>query len=169
MTVVNVSTSTYTRTHTAVFVADKLRTLIRILIVEYGLSTEKLLDAWNDWVSEAAQAWLISGHLNEVVVEFYKPGSDSAVARWDFPIAYDGDSDDEDLWVDKAFFRTSVLKAKRPPANCTYRIVLIVASGAPKVYGVSDTTLRSVAQLTARTQGTVLSTRDIMASVRTYQ
>lgn len=169
MSVVNVSTSTYTRTHTAAFVADKLRTLLRVLVTEYGMSPEKLLDSWNDWANEAAQTWLISGHLTQVMIEFYRPESEDAIARWDFPISYDGDEDDDELWVDRAFLRSSIEKAKRPPSDCTYRIVLLHAPGAPDIPGMSSATMRSISNLTGRTQGTVMSTPDIMASVRTYQ
>ncbi|QSR22032.1 hypothetical protein [Hyphomonas sp. KY3] len=168
MSFVSVSTSTYTRTHTAAFVSDKLRALLRRLVRDYGFNPEKLLNSWTDWVDEAARTWLVSGHLEKVVIEFYKPGSDYAEARWDFPIAYDGDADDQDLWVDYAFFENSIAKGKRPPSGCTYRILLVPGYGAPNVPGLSTVQLKSVTHLTARTQGTVMSTPDIMASVRTY-
>jgi len=169
MTAVSVSTSTYTRTHTAAFVSDKLRNLIKILVRDYGLCPEKVLDSWNGWVDEAARIWLISGHLKAVIVEFYEPGSDYAAARWDFPISYDGDEDDEDLWVDRNFFKDTVSKAKTPPANCNYQIYLTTSPGEPHVRGVGSTKLRSTIGLTARRQGTVISTRDIMATAKVYQ
>ena len=169
MTSVSVSTSTYTRTHTAAFVSDKLRTLLKMLVRDYGLNPEKVVDSWNDWVDEAARTWLISGHLTAVVMEFYKPGSDFAAARWDFPISYDGDEDDEDLWVDRHFFRETISKAKAPPSNCNYRIILKAKPGKPYVPGVGSTSLRSTDGLTARRQGTVISTRDIVATAKVYQ
>ena len=168
MSFVSVSTSTYTRTHTAAFVSDKLRAILRRLVRDYGLSPEELQKSWNDWVDEAARTWLISGHLDAVIIEFYKPGSGRAEARWDFPIAYDGDPEDQDLWVDYGFFENSISKGKRPPAGCIYKIVLATKSGAPDVPGLGPATMKSITHLTARTQGTVLSTPDIMASVRTY-
>ena len=167
MSHVSVSSSTYTRTQTAVFVSDKMRTLLKWLVREYGLNPEKLLDAWEDWVDLAVRTWLISGDLNNITIEFYKPGSDSAVGRWDFPIRYDGCNDDDDLWVDRPFFKDTIAKTN-PPSDCDYRIVLNAKAGRPDVPGVGSTTLRSTNHLKSREQGTVISTRDIMASARIY-
>ena len=163
-----VAVHAYARTHTSVYVSDKLRNLIKVLIRSYGLDPQKVVDAWSDWVDRAARTWLASGHLNSIVVEFYWPASDIAVARWDFPIRYDGNGADE-MWVDRLFFDDSIAKAKAPPAGCAYRIVLMTDPGRPDVEGVSSTTLRSINGLVAREVGTVIATPDIMASARYYR
>src|SRR3990172_6003528 len=118
-----VSVHTFARTHTSVFVSDKLRNFVKLLIRHYGLDPQGVVDAWSSWVDRAARTWLESGHLTDIVVEFYWPGSTSAVARWDFPIRYDGNGVD-DMWIDRLFFEDSLPKAKAPPAGCSYRIVL---------------------------------------------
>jgi hypothetical protein len=116
----------------------------------------------------AARTWLESSHLESIVIEFYWPGSGIAVARWDFPIRYDGNGVDE-MWVDRLFFEDSFAKAKAPPQACSYRIVLMTAPGRPDVPGVCSTTLRSVNGLVARDVGTVIATPDIMTSARYYR
>lgn len=161
-------THTYARTHTSTYVSDKMRNLLKILVRNHGLNPQKVVDAWSDWVDRAARTWLMSGHLCGIIIEFYWPGSNSAVARWDFPIRYDGSGIDE-MWVDRSFFEDSFAKAKAPPAGCSYRIVLEVRPRHPYVEGVGSTVLRSVNGLVAREAGTVIATSDIMASARYYR
>lgn len=163
-----VSVQTYARTHTAAYVSDKLRNLLKLLVRNHGLDPQKVVDSWSDWVDHAARTWLESGHLRGIVMEFYKPGSDYAAARWDFPIRYDGNDVDE-MWVDRALLEASLAKATPPPAGCTYRIVLQTSPGAPQVAGMGDAALRSVEHLVSREVGTVVSTPDIMASARYYR
>lgn len=163
-----VSVYAYARTHTSVYVSDKLRNLLKLLVRYHGLDPQQVVDAWSDWVDRAARTWLESGHLRAIVIEFYWPGSDVAAARWDFPIRYDGDGVDE-MWVDRLFFEDSLAKAKAPPAGCSYRIVLQTRPNEPHVDGVGSTTLRTVAGLVAREIGTVIATPDIMASAKYYR
>jgi hypothetical protein len=53
-----VSTHAYARAHTAAFVSDKMRNLLKILIRYHGLDPTALVDAWTSWVDRAARAWL---------------------------------------------------------------------------------------------------------------
>lgn len=163
-----VSVHTLTRTHTSVFVSDKLRNFVKLLIRHYGLDPQGVVDAWHGWVDRAARTWLESGHLTEIIVEFYWPGSEKAIARWDFPIRYDGNGVDE-MWVDRLFFEDSFPKAKAPPSGCSYRIVLRHSPGEPHVDGVTSCTLRSTSGLVSREIGTIISTPDLMASARYYR
>ena len=158
----------YARAHTAVFVSDKLRNFLKVLVRHYNLDPQGVVDAWSDWVDRAARAWMESGHLTDIVIEFYQPGSDIAAARWDFPIRYDGNGVDE-MWVDRLFYEESFAKAKAPPSNSRYRIVLMTRPGRPDVKGVSSTTLRSIEGLVARDVGTVIATPDLMATARYYR
>ena len=158
----------YARSHTSTYVSDKLRNLLKLLVRSYGLEPQKVVDAWSDWVHRAARTWLESGHLDAIIIEFYWPSSDVAVARWDFPIRYDGNDIDE-MWVDRLFFQDSLAKAKAPPAGCSYRVVLSTKPGRPPVDGVGPTTMRSINGLQAREVGTVIATPDIMASARYYR
>jgi len=163
-----VSVHSLSRTHTSVFVSDKLRNFLKILVRDYGLDPQGVVDAWSEWVDRAARAWMESGHLTDVVIEFYWPGSNDAVARWDFPIRYDGNGVDE-MWIDRMFFEDSMPKSKAPPPGCSYRIVLRTKPNEPSVAGVGNCTLRSTTGLASREVGTVISTPDIMASARYYR
>lgn len=160
-------TSTYARTHTAAFVSDKMRNLFKILIQYHGLDPTALVDAWTSWVDRAARQWLESGHLRKFIIEFYKPGTTVALARWDFPIRYDGNGSDE-MWIDRAFMEGSFAKSTPPPSGCIYRI-LLSAPGAPDVPGVGDCDMLSLNGLVAREAGTVIATPDIMASMTYYK
>lgn len=157
----------YTRTHAAVFVSDKMRNLIKILVQYHRLDPTALMDAWTDWVDRAARTWLESGHLQKFIIEFYKPGTTVALARWDFPIRYDGNGVNE-MWIDRQFMEQSFEKAAAPPPGCVYRILLLAPGGAD-VYGVSSTSFYSLDGLISRDAGTVIATPDIVASMTYYR
>jgi hypothetical protein len=159
--------SAYARAHTAKFASDKMRNLMKLVVTRHGLDPIALVDAWTNWVDRAARTWLESGHLQKFIIEFYKPGTTIALARWDFPIRYDGNGVD-DMWIDRQFMEGSLDKAKAPPQGSAYRI-LLVAPGGPKVDGVEDTTFHSLNGLVAREAGTVIATPDIMASMTYYK
>ncbi len=163
-----VHTHAYSRTNTAIYVSDKMRNFLKLLVNYYGLDPEAVVEAWSDWVDRAVRKWLETGHLEAIVIEFYRPGSDTALARWELPIRYDGNGED-DMWVDRAFFEDTFDKAKAPPRNCSYRIVLTTQEGRPDVPGVGPTTLRSINGMVAREAGTVIATPDVMASARYYR
>lgn len=165
MTMVN--TLAYARTQTAIFVSDKMRSLIRTLVLTYRLDPQRLMDAWSSWVNDAARAWMETGDLVKIVIEFYQPGATVASARWDFPIRYDG-VDIDQMWIDSDFLQGSIGKAARPPAGCTYRVLLQPRAGARDL-GLSDASYLSLGSLTAREAGTIIGTPDIMASARYYR
>jgi hypothetical protein len=166
MTTVN--TLSYARTNTAVYVSDKMRTLMRTLILHYGLDPQKLVDAWSGWVQDAAREWMETSDLVKFIIEFYHPGASNAAARWDFPIRYDG-ADIDQMWVDSDFRQGSVAKAPRPPSGCTYRVLLLPRAGARELPGIGDTPFLSLGHLVAREAGTVIGTPDIMASATYYR
>jgi len=163
-----VATNTYTSTHSTTFVSDRMRLLLKILVSQYGLNPEKLVDAWHDWVDRGVKTWLESGHLKSIVIEFYMPGSTNACARWDFPISYTS-SGFEEMWDDRKFFEAHFAKAAKPPENCDYRIVLTRVPGYPPVAGISDTTFRSTSGLTLHEAGTVIATPHMTAGARYYR
>lgn len=163
-----VSTHAYARSHTSTYVSDKLRNFIKLLVNHYGLNPEGVVDAWSSWVDRAARAWLESGHLESIVVEFFRPGADVALARWDFPIRYDG-NDSDDMWTDRNFFQSTIGKAATPPHNCTYRILLTHGPNPPHVDGISYTKFLSLGSLVSREIGTVVATPNVMASARYYR
>src|SRR5258706_15364487 len=90
--------SSYSRAHTAAYVSDKMRNLIKLLVQDYGPDPTALVDAWSDWVDRAAPEWLESGHLPKFVIEFYKPGTTTALGRGGFPTPHD-DNRVGEMWV----------------------------------------------------------------------
>jgi len=163
----NTYSTAYTRTNTAIYVADKMRSLMRSLILNAGLDPKSLADAWSEWVENAARKLMESGHIRTIVIEFYMPGAANASGRWDFPIRYDANGVD-DMWVDTEFFKASFAKAPSPPAGCVYRILLVEAPGAPNV-GLSSVPFLGLNGLAPREAGTVIATPDIMASAAYYR
>ena len=167
MTATHSHANAYARTQTAIYVADKLGNIMKKLVIDTGLDPTILIDGWSNWVYNAARRLMETGHLNSIVIEFFVPGSNTASGRWDFPVRYDGNGIDE-VWVDMDYFRATFGKAPRPPANCTYRVLVVPAPGAPDV-GLTFVSFKSLGNLTAREAGTVIATPDIMASAVYYK
>lgn len=158
------SSYVYTQTHSIIFMGDSLRNTLRDVIRECGLSPEKLMQDWGV-IERGIRTWLESGHLRNIIIEFFKPWESRASARWDFPIGYSGSGVDDDMWIDKAYLRQLIAKSVRPTADCGYRIVLTVADYAPKVDGFAPCSLLSTGNLSARQSGTVIATSHLTANV----
>lgn len=158
----------YTRTHSAAFVSDNMRNVVRDIIREGGLDPTKLMDEWQS-VGLAIRTWLESGHLEKIIIEFYLAGSSNACARWDFPINYDGSGVDDDMWVSKEHIIRTIAKASKPPSNAIYRVLLLSTPGRPDVAGMSDTEFKSTQGLVCRSAGTSIATPDIMAGLQYWR
>ena len=157
-------TRTFTQTHSIVFLSDNLRNSLREVIRENGISPDKLMQEW-DTIERGIQTWLRSGHLNNIVVEFFRPGATVASARWDFPIGYAGSGVNDDMWLDKNYLRQLIAKSARPNRDCTYRIILCTDAGAPSVSGFCGCSFLSTGNLAARQAGTVIATCHMTAGV----
>jgi len=155
---------TFTQAHSIVFLSDNLRNTLREVIRENGLGVNKLMQNW-ETIERGIQAWLKSGHLNNIVVEFYKPGALVASARWEFPIGYTGSGVDDDMWLDKDYLRQLIAKSARPGTDCSYRVILCTDRGAPPVAGFVSCSFLSTGQLAARQAGTVIATGHMTAGV----
>lgn len=157
-------TQAYARTHSIVFMSDNLRNSLREIIRENGLDPSRLMQDWQE-IQNGVRTWLDSGHLKSVIVEFFRPGSTVASARWEFPVLYTGSGVEDDMWLDKNYLRQLVAKAARPPSDCSYRIILSVRNGAPSVDGFGPCSLLSTGNLSARQAGMVIATGHLTASV----
>jgi Bacterial HORMA domain 2 len=157
-------TRTFAQTHSIVFLSDNLRNTLREVIRENGISPEKLMQDW-DTIEVGIRTWLRSGHLNNIVIEFYKPGASSSSARWEFPIGYAGSGVDDDMWLDKNYLRQLIAKSARPSADCSYRILLCTNPDKPHVDGFVECSFLSTANLSARQAGTVIATGHMTAAV----
>jgi len=154
----------FAHTHNIVFLSDNLRNTLREVIRENGLSPLKLMDDWTT-IERGIKTWLQSGHLNNIVVEFFKPGASVSSARWEFPIGYAGTGVHDDMWLDKNYLRQLIAKSARPSTDCTYRILLCTSTGRPHVAGFSDFPFLSTGNLAARQAGTVIATGHMTAAV----
>lgn len=157
-----VHSQVFTQTHSIVFLSDNMRNVLREVIRENGLSPEKLMQDW-ETIQRGIRTWLLSRHLNKIVIEFYKPGAPEASARWEFPIGYSGSGVDDDMWLDKNYLRQLIAKSKRPTSDCTYRILLCTDNGAEHVDGLSDCSFLSTGQMSSRQAGTVIGTGHMTA------
>lgn len=155
---------TFTQTHSIVFLSDNLRNTLREVIRENGISPDKLVQDWGT-IERGIKTWLQSGHLNNIVVEFFKPGATASSARWEFPIGYAGSGVDDDMWLDKNYLRQLIAKSARPTPGCTYRILLCTNPGKPHVDGFVDCAFLSTGSLAARQAGTVIATGHMTAAV----
>ena len=54
----SVYATNYSRTQTAIFVSDKMRNFLKLLVNRYGLNPEGVLDAWKEWVDRAVRWYL---------------------------------------------------------------------------------------------------------------
>lgn len=153
----------YTRANSITFLSDNLRNVLRNVIWEYGISPNRLMQDWSV-IERGIKRWLETGDLKNVTVEFFRPGSSIAAARWDFPAGYEGSGIDDDMWLDDNYLRQLIAKAARPPRDSVYRITLSVKRGAPDVSGFADTTHLATGSLAARQAGTVIATRHMTAS-----
>jgi len=160
----NTSTFVYSRAHAEKFVSDSMRSALRDIIREQSLSPELLMQLWASWVERGVRAWLASGHLIAIIIEFFEPGASTITTRWDFPIDYSSSGVEDDMWLDKSYLRQLIAKAPRPTASCTYRVLLRTAPNEPKVDGISNTKCLSTGQMVARPAGTIVATGHIMAS-----
>ncbi|MBO6655889.1 MAG: hypothetical protein JJ934_03295 [Pseudomonadales bacterium] len=162
-------TLTYSRTHTAVFVSDSIRNVLRDIVIEGGLKPTRLVDSWGGNLGRAIRTWLESGDLISISLEFYMPGSDDAVARWDFPIKYDGSGADDDMWVSKRHIKNTIAKADKPPQGAVYRVIATHRPGAADVDGMVDAEFKSTTGLVCRSTGTAIATPDIMAGMKYWR
>lgn len=163
-----VSTFTFARTHSAVFVADNMRNQLRELVKAAGLDPTKLIDDWKV-IGAAARAWMEGGYLTGVTIEFFRPGSDRALHRWDFDIGYGGSGVDDDMWVDRDHIRRTIEKAGKPPSGCTYRVLLSTRSGRPDQPGMVRQSFKSTEGLVSRACGTAIATQDVTAGLRYWR
>jgi hypothetical protein len=154
----------FAHTHNVVFLSDNLRNTLREVIRENGISPDKLMQDWGT-VEQGIKTWLHSGHLNNIVVEFFRPGATVSSARWEFPVGYAGTGVHDDMWLDKNYLRQLIAKSARPASNCTYRVVLCTDPGRADVAGFTDCSFLSTGNLAARQAGTVIATGNMTVAV----
>lgn len=160
-----VHTQVVTRAHSLLFMGESLRGALRDVIRELGLDPTPLVNEWQLWIGPGVKAWMDSGHLIDIKLEFYKPGATSVVTRWDFPVEYMGLGSDNDMWIDKAYLRQLIAKCPKPTTDCVYRVLLGHKDNPPAVDGITTgIATKSTGNLMPRSAGTIIATGHVTAS-----
>jgi Bacterial HORMA domain 2 len=143
------------QTHVAAYLTDKMLLSLGYIIRDSGLSMEKF-SKFRDAYERGIKAWLLSGHLETVVLEIYDPTSDVLLKRWDFELAILSNGD-LGFSCDPADIRYYLQKSGKIASQCGYRIVVTTKPGRPPVSGWSDCTLRDTSHLKQFSIGTTIS------------
>jgi hypothetical protein len=149
-----VSVNTYI--HSVTFVTDKMLTSLKLIIILSGLDPGKLTSDWGA-LERGIRTWLGTKDLKRVVLEVYRPGSQTLVNRWDFDIEYGFCSgDDGTMWIDPAAIRFAIKKCGFDPAGCDYRIIAVTKLGRQNVLGWGPATLLSTDGFVRHSVGTTI-------------
>lgn len=147
----NVFVNTYA--HSVTYIADKMLTSVKNIIVQSGLSPEKLADDWTV-LERGISAWLHSRHLKRVVLEVFDPRSDRLVGRWDFDVVYSSAGSDGGFWADPEDIRYAIKKAGTWPSTCDYTVIVTNEVGRPPVAGWGKAEFRPTDGLIRQSIGT---------------
>jgi hypothetical protein len=131
------------------------------IVIKSGLDPTKFV---NDWKTNelAISTWLQSGHLEEVTIEVYRPGSSSSIGRWDLSIEHGTDADG--FWFDPDDIYYHIRKCGHYPADCEYAILLSTKPGRPDVLGWSSCKFRSTEGMVRQSIGTMIDANGLKAS-----
>lgn len=158
------STQTYTTTHSANYIADRILGSLKDIIRDVGLSPAKFMDDW-EFIENSIKTWLEEHGLKTVFLEIYDSSTDKLVIRTDFDIKYDGE---EMFWDDGQAIRTQILKLGKLPNACGYRLVVQRHDDARQLDGWSSTNLRDTIHLAPTSVGTAASAPGMNASGRMW-
>ena len=157
-----VSVNTYT--HSVTHVTDQMLRSLKYIIRESGLDPAKFAGSW-ETTEQGIYHWLLSKHLQRVILEVSNPANNRLVGRWDFDIDYSyGADDDGFMWLDTDALKHSIYKQGLWPSTCDYRVVVTTKDGAPSVSGWSNTTLRSTDGFVRQSIGTTIGASGLGSS-----
>lgn len=113
--------STYTRTHTATYLAEVILGTIGELLADLGIGSQRLYRDW-DQDEAAIKQWIEEQSLDKVVLEFHRPdGTVSPIIE--FPVAYDAYGlGDKQFTAQRAKLARYSAKIARVPVGTTWRI-----------------------------------------------
>jgi hypothetical protein len=156
--IVNVNTHTYNVTYVT---GQMLRTL-RLMICWIGLDPKKITEDWAV-LERAINTWILSGHLEAVMLEIYHPASGALITRCDFNIDYGYGNGDGSMWTDTEAVRFAIVKFGTIPSCCHYRILTTTKIGRPDVPGMGSATFLSTDGFIKQSLGTSVGTGTIGA------
>ena len=156
--------STYSYTHSVVYVADNILKSLKDIIRLSGLQPEKFADDW-DVNRRGIAAWLESQHLELVILEIFDPRTDGLLFRWDIEIRYQWASGgDGAFWTDTEQLKHAIRKAGLAPSEAQYRLLARTKPGRPDVLGWSSATMRSTDGLVRQGLGSTVEHQGLGAS-----
>lgn len=135
------SVAVYSYIHSVTYVADNILRSFKDIIRLSGLDPTNLVESW-DCKMLALETWLLSGHLECVVLEVFDPGTDALVGRWDVDVVY-GASGDGSFWTDTEQIKYHIRKAGLLPSQARYRLLMQNKQGRPDIDGWGPAEYRS--------------------------
>jgi hypothetical protein len=162
-----VSTSTYTRTHTATHLADVILGSIADILGTLGIDPTRVFADW-DTDQRAISAWITEGSLSCVVLECHQPNG--AVAPiFEFPVSYVGTGEgDRKFTADRAALARYLAKLQSVPQGTVYRIFCSYNGAHSNQAGWSTGQRASVTGMRSYSFGTLASGPHASAGLRYF-
>jgi hypothetical protein len=159
------STITYTRTHTAVFLADVVMGAISDILLELRIDVSAL---HRDWKQDegAITAWIAEGSLRQVVLECHQPnGRVSPILE--FPVTYsESGVGDASFTADRAALARYRAKLDRVPSGTTFALICTFSTEHSLQPGWGPTRRASTEGLTSLRFGTLAAAPSASLSMR---
>jgi len=159
------STTTHTRTNTAVYLTDVILGAIGDILAQLGIDTTRLYADWEQ-DEKAIKRWIEEESLKQVVVECHQP-SGKVAPIIEFPVGYEtsglGDASFTAQRAQLARFRAKLASV---PSGTTFGLICTYRSAHTTMPGWSPTSRASTDGLQALNFGTLGSAPDASASLR---
>ena len=116
------STTTFTRTHTATYLADVILGSVADILATLGIDRPRSFDDWeND--QRAISNWIKEESLECVVLECHQPNG-TVDPVLEFPVAYEGTGEgDRKFIADRASLARYLPKLQKVPAGTKHRLI----------------------------------------------
>jgi hypothetical protein len=155
------STQTYTLTHSATYLTDRMLTAFKDVLRDMGLDPSQLAGDWPT-LERGIKTWLGTSDLRSLDLDVYDPTTDRLVSRNKFTIDYSAGGDE--FWEDGDAIRAQIKKAGPIPSKCRYTIVADTKPGRPDVPGWSKCTQRSADGLVPHAGGSAVMAPGLSAN-----
>jgi hypothetical protein len=161
------STSVYTRTHTATYLAQLVLGTISDLLGALGIDSSRLSREW-DQDEAAIKTWIDEQSLEMVVLECHQPNGKHAPII-EFPITYSAYGLGKGAFTEqRAKIARYRAKLETVPAGTTYGLVCTFRAARTEMPGWSPTSRASTDGLRSTNLGVLGSAPHGSASVRVY-
>jgi hypothetical protein len=155
--------SAYSHTHTITYIADNILKSLKDIIAFSGLDPTNFVQDW-DLYRRGISAWMQSGHLRTVQLEFIDSSTDTLITKWDIEIIYSLSNDDGRFWTDTDQLRYHLKKIGLIPSQTTYRLTVLNSDGRPDVEGWSKGKSYSTDNMVRQSLGATIGCQGMGAS-----